>query len=154
MFNFITPASRLYDQDSFDKQFLRDIKRARKSVVIECPFIRLARINELTPIFAKLRQKRVTVVVNTKPPEEHDYEFEMQALAAIEKLQDLGVKILYTTKHHRKIAIIDREILYEGSLNILSFYDSCEIMRRTESAHEAESLIKFIGLNRYIVEAS
>jgi len=69
-------------------------------------------------------------------------------------LQELGVRVLFTVKHHRKIAVIDREIFYEGSLNILSYYDSCEIMRRTVSASEAETLIKFIGLNRYLMKAS
>jgi hypothetical protein len=38
-------------------------------------------------------------------------------------LQKLGVQVLYTSGHHRKLAIIDREILYEGSLNIPSQND-------------------------------
>jgi len=76
----------------------------------------------------------------------------MQAENAVAALQELGVAVLFTIKHHRKIAIIDREVFYEGSLNILSYYDSCEIMRRTVSASEAETLIKFIGLNRYLMK--
>lgn len=52
----------------------------------------------------------------------------MQAENAVAVLQELGVAVLFTIKHHRKIAIIDREVFYEGSLNILSCYDSFQEM--------------------------
>lgn len=152
--NFRTSVSRLYDQDTFDKQFLRDIKRANDSVLIESPFIRLSRIDSLIPILTKLRRRGVSVVINTRSPDEHDMEYEFQATAAVTILQELGVRVLFTVKHHRKIAVVDREIFYEGSLNILSYYDSCEIMRRTVSASEAETLINFIGVSRYLTKAS
>lgn len=109
---------------------------------------------DLLPVFERLQRKGVKVVVNTRPPEEHDEEYEQQASEAISLLQSVDVEVLFTIKHHRKIAIIDRELFWEGSLNILSYYDSCEIMRRTVSAVEAESLIKFIGLNKYLMKVS
>lgn len=65
-------------------------------------------------------------------------------------MQDLGITALYTVGHHRKLAIIDRELFYEGSLNILSYGDSCEIMRRAVSSAETEMLIKFIGVKKYV----
>ncbi len=153
MFSITQPVSKLYDQDTFDKQFLRDLQKARSSVVIESPFIRSGRIDQLIPILAEIRRRGVQVVINTRTPSEHDVAYMMQAENAVAALQELGVAVLFTIKHHRKIAIIDREVFYEGSLNILSYYDSCEIMRRTMSASEAEALIKFIGLNRYLMKA-
>jgi len=106
------------------------------------------------PVLSKLRQRDVEVVINTRNPIEHDYEYQLQAEETIAMMQDIGIRVLYTTKHHRKLAIIDRSIFWEGSLNILSFYDSCEIMRRTASAPDAEMLIKFIGLQKYLQQAS
>lgn len=64
-------------------------------------------------------------------------------------MQEIGVTVFYTVGHHRKLAVIDQEIFYEGSLNILSFSDSCEIMRRVVSSTEAMKLLKFIGLKNY-----
>lgn len=147
-------SSRLFDNETFDWAFLKDIHSCRSTLLIESPFIRLNRVLDLLPTFEKLRRKGVRVIVNTKPPEEHDFEYEQQAMEAISILQSLDVEVLFTIKHHRKIAIIDREIFWEGSLNILSYYDSCEIMRRTVSATEAEFLIKFIGLNKYLMKVS
>lgn len=61
-------------------------------------------------------------------------------------MHKLGVTVLFTGKLHRKIAITDNEILWEGSLNILSQSDSCEIMRRIVSCELSEQTVQFIGL--------
>lgn len=142
--------SKLYNQDTFDAAFLNDVRRCRNSLVIESPFIRLKRIDVLLPIFRELRKRGVRIVINTRDPIEHDVEYQWQAEQAVTALHDIGVVVLYTVKHHRKIAIIDRATFWEGSLNILSYYDSCEIMRRTVSPTEAEILINFIGMQQYL----
>lgn len=149
-----TPYSRLFDNETFDGAFMEDIRKCRSSLVIESPFIRLNRVLDLLPILTSLRNKGVQVVINTRPPEEHDTEYQYQAEEAISLLQDIDVRILFTVKHHRKLAIIDRETFWEGSLNILSYYDSCEIMRRTVSANDAKTLINFIGINKYLMKVS
>ena len=154
MFNYRGSISGLYDQNTFDKQFLKDIARARSSLVIESPFIRVSRVEQLMPEIAKLRRRGVSVIINTRSPQEHDEFYETQAAEALAMLQNLGVRVLFTVKHHRKLAVIDGEVFYEGSLNILSYYDSCEIMRRTVSPSEAEVLLRFIGLHKYLTKAS
>lgn len=97
-----------------------------------------------------MRSRGIRLVINTKPVYEHPEPYASQAQSAIDILQEMGVKILLTGKHHRKLAIIDRKITWEGSLNILSQNDSCEIMRRIESTMLAEELISFTKLNQFI----
>lgn len=150
MIRFNTPTSRLYNQVSFDTSFSKDIHHCRNSLVIESPFIRLNRVHNLMPEFKKLRRRGVCIVINTREPIEHNSAYQLQAEEAITMMQDIGIRVLYTVKHHRKLAIIDCSILWEGSLNILSYYDSCEIMRRTVSLEEAEILINFIGMQKYL----
>jgi hypothetical protein len=63
----------------------------------------------------------------------------------------MGVQtFLCSGNHHRKLAIIDREILWEGSLNILSQNNSREIMRRIEDAETTQQMFRFLALNKYI----
>ena len=140
---------QMYDEQSFYRAFQKDLYSARRNVIIESPFIALRRIEELLPVITKLRRKGVSVTVNTRNPIEHEEEYEMQALVAIEKLQGLGVKVLYTVKHHRKLAIIDGTVTWNGSLNILSQHDSCEIMWRVASKGIADQLLGFIKLTKY-----
>ena len=142
--------SSLYDQNTFYKPFTRDLLASRSEVIIESPFITEKRMNVLLPIFIKMRRRNVRIVINTRNPNEHEGEYYYQALSAIAAMQQIGVIVLYTGGHHRKLAIIDREVIYEGSLNILSFNNSCEIMRKITSGEEARKLYKFIAIDRYI----
>ena len=144
-----TGGVKMYDEQSFYRAFEKDLYLARQRVIIESPFITLRRIDELLPVFTKLRRKGVAVTINTRNPIEHDAEYETQALIAIEQLQGLGVKVLYTVKHHRKLAIIDGTVAWNGSLNILSQHDSCEIMWRVVSKGIADQLLGFIKLTKY-----
>lgn len=141
--------STLFDNNTFYKAFERDLRRARQSVIIESPFITRRRIEHLLPLLTRLRRKGVRIVVNTRNPEEHNEEYAIQAEDAVASMQDIGIKVLYTVKHHRKLAIIDEEILWEGSLNILSQGDSCEMMRRTHSSELVCNMVSFIGAYRW-----
>lgn len=144
------PGSSLYDQDTFWRAFVRDIHSARRQLIIESPFITSRRTHVLLPIFKKLRKRGVQIIINTRSPEDHEGVYRQQAKEAVAQFQALGIVVLYTAGHHRKLAIIDRETIWEGSLNILSFSDSCEIMRKITSSVEAAELIRFIRLERFI----
>lgn len=89
----------------------------------------------------------VRIVINTKDPIELDEERREEAYPTAALLQQNGSRVMYTHGHHRKLAIIDRPILYEGSLNILSQNRSPEIMRRTESEQLAWQMTRFIGVD-------
>ena len=143
------PSSTLYDQSGFYTAFIRDKTHAESQLVIESPFITSKRVRALLPTFEKLCRRGVTIIINTRNPEEHDSAYERQAADAVETFQSLGIVVLYTAHHHRKLAIIDNDIVWEGSLNILSFSDSCEIMRRIASPEDARAMMKFIGIEKY-----
>lgn len=141
--------SRLFDSKTFYKTFTGDLRYAKRRVYIESPFITKRRIEELLPIIEGLRYREIEVVVNTRCPDEHDGEYVGQAADGIHAMQELGVRVLYTVKHHRKLAVID-DVLWEGSLNILSQNDSCEVMRRIVSSVLAEEMLRFTGATKYI----
>lgn len=137
-------SSQLYDNTSFYSAFTHDLLKCKYEAIIECPFITANRVDSLLPIFRKMRSRDVKLVINTKPVYEHPEPYASQAEYAINILQDLGIDILFTGKHHRKIAIIDRKVLWEGSLNILSQNDSCEIMRRIDSTRLSQQTIDLL----------
>lgn len=143
-------SSKLFDQNSFYDTFMCDLAKARHEVVIESPFLTYKRLNFFLPTFRKLVHHNVRIVINTKPPGECEAGLSLQAEQRIEALLELNVQVIVTGGHHRKLAIIDRNLLYEGSLNILSRHDSCEVMRRIESKPIAMEMINFIGIREYI----
>jgi hypothetical protein len=106
-------------------------------------------MNLLLPTLIKLRNKNVHIIINTKLFEEHEQRYRDQSVWAVGIMQDMGIEVLMTVGHHRKLAIIDDGILWEGSLNILSQNDSCELMRRTCSNEAVKNMVQFIGVKKW-----
>ena len=114
-------SSQLFDETAFYQAFTRDLKRAKREVIIESPYMTTARVRTILPTLQNLIKKGVKVKVNTRFPEHHDQVLRVQAWIVTKELRNIGVKVrFFSDYHHRKIAVIDGYILWEGSLNILS----------------------------------
>lgn len=142
--------SKLYNEQTFYYALAKVLRCATNEVIIECPFITRSRMRLLLPELRKLTHRGITVVINTRESNLHDVPFDDQAADAISAMQSLGAEVLFTGNHHRKLVIIDRWVLYEGSLNVLSQNDSSEIMRRIESEELASEMIRFVGLQKFV----
>lgn len=143
--------SSLYDETTFYRKFTQDLLNATHEVVIESPYITKERMKSLYPVFEALIDRGVKIVVITRDPGEHSETLEIQSEAEIQRFEALGVQVLLCTgNHHRKLAILDRKILWEGSLNILSQTKSREIMRRIEDEGTTLEMFHFLNLRRFI----
>jgi len=143
--------SSLHDESTFYKHFITDLLKAKQEVWIESPFITTERMNQLTPVFNKLIRRGIKVYVVTRDPQEHEHPYIEQSEREIRHFERIGVQTLICTgNHHRKLAIIDRNILWKGSLNILSQIKSREIMRRFEGGGFAVKMFEFLKLERFI----
>lgn len=149
MKNFFS--SELHNERTFYAAFVKDLKSCKKEVIIESPFITTSRMNAFRDIFNELIGKEVKVYIITRDPKVHSVNMAFQAEAEIQVLEQSGIQALTVLgNHHRKLAILDRKILWEGSLNILSQNNSHEIMRRIKSEELATEMFNFLKLNRFI----
>ncbi len=102
-------------------------------------------------IFQKLLDRGVKVYIITRDPKEHEESMETQSEDAIRWCETVGIQVLLCSgNHHRKLAILDRQILWEGSLNILSQTHSREIMRRIENGETAMEMFTFLKYKRLL----
>lgn len=143
--------STLHDEKTFYKKFEQDLLRSKSEVVIESPFITTKRMDKLVPIFKKLVNRDIKVYVVTRDPKEHQPPYVVQSEREIRHFERIGIQVLICRgNHHRKLAIIDREVLWEGSLNILSHTKSREIMRRIEDKESAKEMFEFLKMDKFI----
>lgn len=143
--------SKLHDEHTFYKQFMNDLKASKREVIVESPFISSTRMYSLAPLFRTLVSRKVKCYVITRDLDDHDITMKQQAEKEIRKFQTIGVQVILTNEYsHRKLAIIDRKILWEGSLNILSQTCSQEIMRRIESKEHAQKCFDFVRFGKFI----
>ncbi len=138
----------LSDEKSFYYQFERDLSQAKHEVIIESPFITAPKLKSLKKALTSLVESGISVYVITRHPEEHDSFMAEQSEAGIRFFEDLGIQVLMWKAHHRKIAMIDRTIVWKGSLNILSHKNSHEFMEREEDRYKAKTMYTFLGYSK------
>lgn len=143
--------SNLFSQRDFYSNFIQDLKDCKKEVIVESPYITSSRMEVLYPIFKELLCRGVKIHIITRDPIDHDENIRHQATNEILYSKELGMNIILLKRyHHRKIAIIDQNILWEGSLNILSYSSSQEVMRRIEGENFANDMFMFLRLNELL----
>ena len=141
----------LHDEKTFYQSFIKDLNLCQEELIIESPFITSERMKFIWPSLKRLYTRGVKIYIITRDPKEHDGGYNSQSETEIKALETLGIQVfLCTGNHHRKLAIIDRNILWEGSLNILSQIRSREIMRRLEDGGFANDIFKFLNFQKYI----
>lgn len=139
--------SRLFDETSFYPSFIKDLTNCKREVIIESPFITSSRMGFLMPVFKNLLIRGVKIHIVTRDPAEHNENFRNEVTNEILDCAELDINVvLLKGNHHRKLAIVDRQILWEGSLNILSQCYSKEIMRRTDSRLATRAMFNFLNL--------
>ena len=144
-------SSSLFDEKTFYQTFLQDLSNCQKEVIIESPFITTARMKTFDRVFNNLLKRGVKIYIITRDPKEHDNGYDIQSEGAVRWCERVGIQVLLCTgNHHRKLAILDRKITWEGSLNILSQAHSREIMRRIDNKEMTWELFNFLRLDRFL----
>lgn len=122
-----------FNQKSFYSHLIQDLKSAKKDVIIISGYMSINRIEKLIPHFIDLLSRSVSIKIFTKPPREQmSREHELKELHC--RLKNMGIEIYQHYGTHEKTVAIDGHILYDGSLNVLSFsHSSLETMTRIDS---------------------
>lgn len=137
--------SKLFDEHGFFKAMSTDIRNAKTSIIIECPFITVKRSKQIALLFQKAIKKGVIIEINTRDPRHHAENLNQQSILGIEILRSAGAIVnTYIDMRHMKVAIIDSSILWEGSLNMLSHSNSREVMRRTVSDKLSKEMLQWL----------
>lgn len=137
------------DAGGFYRAFINDLYRAKERVLIISPFISRKRLSFMMDALRHLADKGVEVIIFSRPPEQQP-EGKNVAMELIEAIKKLKIKIDLQRNIHEKIALIDKEICWFGSLNILSQSQSSERMMRFNSVKAVEQLYKVLGASGFL----
>lgn len=140
------PSGSLFTEQNFYPAFFEDLRKAKEEVIILSPFMSTRRSGQFVELFRVLINRGIKVRVFTRSAREQTSDFALNAAQVIEQMQTIGVEVTERRWMHQKVAIIDRSIAWEGSLNILSHRDSDEQMRRLPFATAVNELIRLCEL--------
>jgi hypothetical protein len=142
-------SSKLFNEHGFYGAFSKDMRLANNKVVIESPYITIRRSTEFVELVRKIDCK-ASIQIYTRNPYHHEGRLVTESLEGIKILKRANIKVYSCDDmRHRKLAIIDNHILWEGSLNMLSQNGSVELMRRTVSKSLCNQMNQFLGLKWY-----
>ncbi|MFO7667195.1 MAG: AAA domain-containing protein, partial [Desulfobacterales bacterium] len=133
-------------QDRFYSFFCGDVNDAKERVIIYSPFITQDRLAIMEPSLKSAVECGVKTFVITKALCDRGRR-ELSNYRMLEStLEKWGVVVIHKRRMHEKLAIIDNSILWIGSLNILSYSNTQEIMERRLSKNVVEDFIKTLRL--------
>lgn len=137
-----------HTEKDFWSSFRKDLESVGSSLAIMSPFATRRRSDQLIPTFAHLAAKGVRIRIYTRPPRQQTENMAGQSEQVIRELEGIGVRVVQRADMHQKIALIDDNIVWAGSLNILSHNDTQEQMHRFEGENTAKQIIRDLQLDR------
>ncbi len=144
----------MYTERNFWAKFFQDIKTIQQRLIILSPFLSVRRSSIFIDYFRAMRGKGIDIRVYTRPRNQQTGEMANQADIVIDQLRSIDVNVVERRSMHQKIAIIDDNIAWEGSLNILSHRDTEEHMRRFEGPSTVEEIIRNLELDEEMPSGS
>ena len=144
--------TNLFNEMTFYPAFINDMLKAENEVIIYSPFISKYRADFFKKTLLRLKRKNVYVFIFTRPILEHEEYAQEEVKSAIQNYEELGVHVTYIQGSiHEKVAVIDRKIVWEGSLNILSQKVSKELMMRFADEDFAAQILSHLELNQKLI---
>lgn len=131
----------IFDSNSFLVVFCADLSKAKNEIVIVSPFMRKSRLTQMVNALSAAMINSVKITVVTRP--ESDYK-ESDRAAVVHNaayLRAAHIKVVFRSNIHQKFAIIDRQLVWYGSINLLSFGTSEESIMRLQSLEIANELL-------------
>jgi len=134
----------IFNKSNFLPVYSNDIINASREILIVSPFVTRRRTLQMIQNLRTAIVKGAKVVVMTRPAED----FKAKNLTAwqttLDFLKSSGVVVVFKSNIHQKFAIMDKKIVWYGSINLLSFGSAEESIMRLESSNIANELIRSI----------
>lgn len=125
--------NQIFNGSTFYRHYTSDLTKAKRSIVISSPKLYRTEQNPLVTLLKELTQQGIEILITTAAENEQ---------TAFIQSKGLSVKVkpklsLYTT-------IIDKEVVWYGSINTLGYASKDDNMIKVTDIHLANELIKMI----------
>lgn len=135
-------ANAIYDIDSYAEIFWRDIAETKTSVVISSPRLGTQKVKRIISELRERQEFGVKVTIVTWHPDVYKYGRDDVRMELMEKLRKAGFEIRLVEESCEHFAVIDKEIVWYGSMNLLSKEDVEDNLMRVCSKEIAAELLE------------
>ena len=132
----------IFGPDTYQNIYQRDLSEAIKEIVISSPGLNRAKVNAFVTMINRKQMDGVKVTVVTLNPEGYPEEKKENTKNLVRKLEDCAVKVRLQDHMHEHYAVIDSEIVWYGSMNLLSRVKTDDNLIRVKSRETAQELLE------------
>jgi len=135
-------ANTIFDIDSYEKVYAKDLLEANKEIIISSPGLNYAKVDAFVKLIKHRQEDGVKLTVITLNPEGYPEEKIKDTKRLVEILKKCGIRIKLQEHMHEHFAIIDDEIVWYGSMNLLSRAKVDDNLMRVKSKDAARELLE------------
>lgn len=135
-------ANAIYDIENYAETYWKDIEEANLAVVVSSPRLNNQKVDRIIKMLGKRRELGVKVTIVTWHPDAYKYGKDDVRMELLERLRKAGFEIRLVEENCEHYAVIDNEIVWYGSVNLLSKEDAEDNLMRVCSKDIAAELLE------------
>ena len=135
-------ANAIYDIENYAETYWKDLEEANSAVVVSSPRLNNQKVDRIINMLGKRRELGVKVTIVTWHPDAYKYGKDDVRMELMEGLRKAGFEIRLVEESCEHYAVIDNEIVWYGSVNLLSKEDAEDNLMRVCSKDIAAELLE------------
>lgn len=135
-------ANAIFDIENYSPVFWEDLKEAKKDVVISSPRLTSTKVNRLIEEMKPRQEAGVKVTIVTWEPDQYMMGSSEARMYLMDRLRGAGFHMELVEETCEHFAVIDREIVWYGSVNLLAKEDIEDNIMRVQSPNIADELLE------------
>lgn len=135
-------ANAIYDIENYAETYWKDLEEANSAVVVSSPRLNNQKVDRIIKMLRKRRELGVKVTIVTWHPDAYKYGKDDVRMELMERLRKAGFEIRLVEGSCEHYAVIDNEIVWYGSVNLLSKEDAEDNLMRVCSKDIAAELLE------------
>lgn len=135
-------ANAIYDIENYAETYWKDLEEANSAVVVSSPRLNNQKVDRIITMLGKRRELGVKVTIVTWHPDAYKYGKDDVRMELMERLRKAGFEIRLVEESCEHYAVIDNEIVWYGSVNLLSKEDVEDNLMRVCSKDIAAELLE------------
>lgn len=132
----------IFDNNSYMSVFERDMTEAGREIVISSPGISAKGVRRILKNLGERHDAGVKITLLTLPAEGYPKEHIEKTKELLAELRALGATVMEKPGMHEHFAVIDREIVWYGSVNLLSNAKEEDNLMRVKSREIGQELLE------------
>ena len=135
-------ANAIYDMENYAETYWRDLEEAKTTVIVSSPRLNNQKVNRIIAVLGKRQELGIKVTIVTWHPDAYKYGRDDTRMELMERLRKAGFEIRLVEESCEHYAVIDNEIVWYGSMNLLSKEDAEDNLMRVCSKDIAAELLE------------